>query len=63
MLLSTPAFAKGVLVGIEGLDEQIEDIQSDVAGDLAEGEDAFRFGGNQRAQGWTGSVARGRNGT
>lgn len=63
MLLSVPAFAQGALVGVEGLDEQIEDIQSDVAEDIAEGEDAFRFGGNQYAQGWTGSIALGMNGT
>ncbi len=63
LLLSTPAFAQGALVGIEGLDERIDAIEEDVTEDLAEGEDAFRFGGNQYAQGWTGSVALGMNGT
>lgn len=63
MVLSAPAFAQGALVGIENLDEQIEDIQPAVEEDLAEGEDAYRFGGNQYAQGWTGSVALGINGT
>ncbi|MDH3264438.1 MAG: DUF481 domain-containing protein [Paracoccaceae bacterium] len=57
ILLAAPAFAQGTLVGIEALDERIEDIESDVREDLARGEDKERFGPYGVAQGWRGSLA------
>lgn len=51
--------AQGALVGIEDLDERIEDIQDDVSDEFARGEDSERFGPNQFAQGWTGDVSLG----
>lgn len=63
LLTAAPAFAQGALVGIEGLDERIEDIQEDVAEDFEDAEDAQRFGENQYAQGWTGSVSLGLSAT
>lgn len=59
LIVSAPAFAQGALVGVEGLDERIDDIQEDVAEDFADAEDAQRFNTNQYAQGWTGSVSMG----
>lgn len=59
LIVSAPAFAQGALVGVEGLDERIDDIQEDVAEDFADAEDAQRFSTNQYAQGWTGSVSMG----
>ncbi|MHA6347709.1 DUF481 domain-containing protein [Roseivivax sp. CAU 1761] len=63
LLLAAPAFAQGALVGIEALDDRIEDIEEDVAEDMREGDDPSRFGSNQYAQGWTGSVSLGFSGT
>ena len=59
LLVAAPAFAQSAIVGVEALDDRIDDIQEDVADDLAEGDDAERFGRNQYAQGWTGSLALG----
>lgn len=59
LLVAAPVFAQGALVGIEDLDERIDDIQEAVDDDFAESDDPQRFGVNQYAQGWTGSVALG----
>ncbi|QFT95200.1 hypothetical protein FIU86_20285 (plasmid) [Roseovarius sp. THAF9] len=59
LVLAAPAFAQSGIVGIEDLDDRIEDIEDDVQDDLAEGDDASRYGTNQFAQGWSGSFALG----
>ncbi|MGZ2259995.1 DUF481 domain-containing protein [Roseobacter sp. A03A-229] len=60
LLLASPVFAQGALVGVDALDDRIDDIQEDVADDLnnADARDRDRSN-NQYAQGWTGSVALG----
>lgn len=63
LLMAAPVFAQGALVGIEDLDDRIDDIQEDVDDDFADAEDDERFGPNQFAQGWTGSAALGFSGT
>ena len=63
LLAAAPAFAQGALVGVEGLDDRIDDIQEEVADDFEESDDASRFGNNQYAQGWTGSVSMGLSAT
>ncbi|AHD00906.1 DUF481 domain-containing protein [Leisingera methylohalidivorans] len=63
LLVAAPVFAQGAIVGIEDLDDRIDDIQEDAGDDLAEGSDKDRFGINQYAQGWTGSAALGFSGT
>ncbi|WP_417475111.1 DUF481 domain-containing protein [Leisingera sp.] len=63
LLVAAPVFAQGAIVGIEDLDDRIDDIQEDVGDDLAEGGDKDRFGPNQYAQGWSGSVSLGFSGT
>ncbi|MFW8594434.1 DUF481 domain-containing protein [Cribrihabitans neustonicus] len=62
-MVATPVFAQGTILGIEDLDERIEDIQEDVAEELAESEDRDRFGTNQYAQGWSGGFSFGFSGT
>lgn len=57
LMVTTPAFAQANLVGIEDLDERIEDIERDVQDDLERGDDDQRFGPNGVAQGWRGSLA------
>ncbi|SMX38611.1 DUF481 domain-containing protein [Maliponia aquimaris] len=59
LLVAAPAFAQGALVGVETLDDRIDDIQEAVDEDFADADDKQRFGPNQFAQGWTGSVALG----
>ncbi|MBY6057166.1 YdiY family protein [Leisingera daeponensis] len=63
LLVAAPVFAQGAIVGIEDLDDRIDDIQEDVGDDLAEGSDKDRFSTNQYAQGWTGSASLGFSGT
>lgn len=59
LLLAGPVFAQSAIVGIEDLDDRIDDIQEDVADDMAKGDDKDRYGTNQYAQGWSGSMALG----
>ncbi|MBT8455390.1 MAG: DUF481 domain-containing protein [Rhodobacteraceae bacterium] len=59
LLVAAPVFAQGALVGIEDLDDRIDDIQEAVDDDFSDAQDDARFGPNQYAQGWTGSVALG----
>ncbi|MGY3438765.1 MULTISPECIES: DUF481 domain-containing protein [unclassified Marinovum] len=58
LLVAAPAFAQGALVGVDALDDRIDDIQEDVADDLSNANTRDRLG-NQYAQGWTGSLALG----
>lgn len=57
--LAGGAFAQGVLVGTEALDERIDDLRRDIDEDLAEAEDDQRFGQPQYERGWSGSFALG----
>ncbi len=47
----------GSLVGIEALDDRIDDIEEDTDDLFAEGEDDNRFGNQTFGPGWTGSVS------
>lgn len=47
LLVAAPVLAQGAIVGVEDLDDRIDDIQEDVDDDLAEGSDKDRFGTNQ----------------
>lgn len=59
LMLASPAFAQSAILGIDSMDDQIEDIERDIARDMDDGEDANRRGSNQYAQGWTGSISLG----
>ena len=63
LLTAAPAIGQSAIVGIEDLDDRIDDIQEDVDDEFAEAEDANRFGNNQYAQGWEGSVSLGLSAT
>jgi|APFEC2959095136_1045048.scaffolds.fasta_scaffold00038_2 putative salt-induced outer membrane protein len=58
-LLASSALAQATLVGTQALDDRIDEIRSDIDDDLAEAQDARRFGLPQYEQGWTGSFALG----
>lgn len=57
LVIAAPALAQGALVGVDDLDERIDDIQEDVSDDLTNADARYRQ--NQYAQGWVGSVALG----
>ena len=59
LMTAAPVLAQGALVGVEDLDERIDTIQDDVAEDMARSNDSARFGQNQYAQGWAGSLSLG----
>ena len=63
LMIAVPAYAQGALVGIESLDDRIDDIQEDVADEFDEGEDSQRFGSNEYAQGRAGSLSLGLSAT
>ena len=63
LLVSSPVLAQAALVGTEALDERIDTIQTDVADEFAKGDDSARFGNNQFAQGWDGSLSLGLSAT
>ena len=56
LLAAAPVFAQQRALGIETLNDQIEDITDDVNTDLARGTDAERYGANGVAQGVNGGV-------
>jgi len=55
----TSAHAQAQLVGVQALDDRLTDIERDVREDQARAEDRARFGHEQFAPGWTGSLAMG----
>lgn len=58
LFASAPAvYAQGELVGIEALDDRIDDIEELTEEEFEEGEDPNRFGGQTFGPGWTGSVS------
>ncbi len=63
LMIASPAFAQARVVGIESLDDRIDDIQDDVMDEIEEGEDSARFGDPRFARGWTGSLALGASAT
>ena len=46
LLVAAPAFAQSEITGVRDLNDRIDDITDDVNDDLAEGDDADRFGPN-----------------
>ncbi|KIN70212.1 Salt-stress induced outer membrane protein [Sulfitobacter noctilucicola] len=63
LMVAAPAFAQNAITGIEALNDQIDDITDDVNDNIADGDDAERFGPNGVAQGWRGSFALSASGT
>ncbi|MBV2359955.1 DUF481 domain-containing protein [Thalassococcus sp. CAU 1522] len=59
LAVAAPVYAQGALVGVEDLDDRIDDIQETVSDDMDEAEDSARFGFNQYQQGWSGSFSLG----
>ena len=59
LLVASPAFAQGAVVGTDALDDRLEDIETDIQDDLAEGADARRFDTGLPRQGVSGSVGLG----
>lgn len=57
LMVASPLLAQSRIVGIEALDDQIDDITDDAERDLNRQEDSDRFGPNGVAQGWRGSFA------
>lgn len=57
LLLAAPAFAQGSVVGTNAIDEQITDIESDVARELERSNDEDRFGNPELRQGMSGSAS------
>lgn len=61
--LTAPAvFAQDDLLGVTELDDRLDDIESDVAEDMARAEDAGRFGNPEYQPGLSGSAALGYSG-
>lgn len=60
--LTAPAFAQTDIVGISSIDDQIEDIERDVARDMERAEDNARFGSPEFRQGLSGSASLGYSG-
>jgi putative salt-induced outer membrane protein len=63
LMAATPVFAQQRALGLETLNDQIDDINDDVQTDLARGTDAERYGPNGVAQGWGGTFALSASGT
>lgn len=63
LMIAAPSFAQSVVLGVDDLDDRVEDIERDVNRDMAKAEDKDRFGNNQFAQGWSGSMAVGLSAT
>lgn len=63
LAVAAPAFAQSRVTGIQTLNDDIDDITTDVNRDLRRGTDAERFGPNGVAQGFRGSFALSASGT
>ena len=63
LIIAAPVSAQSTLTGVTGLNDQIDDITTQVARDQRRGEDADRFGANGVPQGWRGSFALSASGT
>ncbi len=62
LLGTTATMAQGVLTGIDGLDDRIDDIEEDARDDLERAEDASRFGNPEFRPGLSGSASLGYSG-
>tara|TARA_R100001369_G_scaffold13444_1_gene27814 strand:+ start:9645 stop:10499 length:855 start_codon:yes stop_codon:yes gene_type:complete len=63
LIIAAPVLAQSTLTGVTGLNDQIDDITTEVERDQRRGQDADRFGANGVAQGWRGSFALSASGT
>jgi putative salt-induced outer membrane protein len=59
LVAASPLMAQSTITGIDDLDERLEDIETDVADDIAESEDAARFGFPEYRPGFSGSASLG----
>ena len=57
--VALPAFAQDTVTGIRTLNDRLEDIEDDVADDMARSEDAARFGFPEYQPGFSGSASLG----
>ena len=62
LLAGAPVFAQTILTGIDGVDDDIDDINDAVAEELARSEDASRFGNPEYRPGMSGSASLGYSG-
>ena len=63
LMVAAPVTAQTTITGVTALNDQIDDITTDVARDQRRGTDVERFGPNGVAQGWKGSFALSASGT
>lgn len=63
LIIAAPVSAQSTLTGVTALNDEIDDITTQVERDQRRGEDADRFGPNGVAQGWRGSFALTASGT
>lgn len=63
VVVAAPVLAQNTLTGVQGLNDQIDDITTEVERDQRRGRDDERFGPNGVAQGWRGSFALTASGT
>lgn len=63
LLVAAPVSAQSTVTGITNLNDQIDDITTEVERDQRRGRDADRFGPNGVDQGWRGSFALSASGT
>lgn len=59
LMVASPVVAQTALVGVDALDDRIDDITDDVQTEMERGDDDERFGPNNVVQGWRGSFALG----
>ena len=57
LLVASPAFAQGVIVGTDSLDDQIDDVTDQVEDEFAEDDDSERFGRERFPPGFSGSMS------
>lgn len=63
LMVAAPVSAQSTITGVQGLNDNIDDITTQVERDQRRGQDADRFGPNGVAQGWKGSFALTASGT
>jgi putative salt-induced outer membrane protein len=63
LMVAAPVSAQSTLTGVQGLNDDIDDITTQVERDQRRGQDADRFGANGVVQGWKGSFALTASGT
>ncbi|ASM72492.1 MULTISPECIES: DUF481 domain-containing protein [Roseobacteraceae] len=63
LIIANPAMAQSTVTGVTGLNDQIDDVTTQVERDQRNGNDADRFGPNGVAEGWRGSFALTASGT